>query len=374
MTTHRGRLEALADVVGVYSKGGKTMIFCDTKNGANELALSSSISALCQVLHGDIAQKQREVTLKSFRDGVFKILVATDVAARGLDINDVDLIIQCNPPKDYETYIHRSGRTGRAGKSGVSLTFYTKWEEGTIKNIEKHTGIQFQRVGMPQAQDIYRVSAELALEDISKVSDEMNKHFRLYAKRCIEDHGGDYERALAASLAVIGGHIKNIKGRSLLSSLEGYTAVHCKSNRGAINSKKFVLKIVSEDLEQYTRGKDKILFKEIKLTKDGNALIDMPTDMAELLIKNNSTHWNSAFEYSIISELPELVDEDEYNKRISEYSDRDNSNFRDSRSWGSRDSRDNGGRRSYNDFSSNRSSRGGGFRGGGFRGRGGSYR
>jgi len=137
VTSHRERLDALSDVVGGYSRGGKTMIFCDTKNRANELALSSSISASCQVLHGDIAQKQREITLKSFRDGVFKILVATDVAARGLDINDVDLIIQCSPPKDFETYIHRSGRTGRAGKYGVSLTFYTKREEPSIKLIEK---------------------------------------------------------------------------------------------------------------------------------------------------------------------------------------------------------------------------------------------
>lgn len=375
MTTHKGRLDALADVVGVYSKGGKTMIFCDTKSSANELALSSSISASCQVLHGDIAQKQREVTLKSFREGIFKILVATDVAARGLDINDVDLIIQCSPPKDHENYIHRSGRTGRAGKSGVSLTFYTRYEEGYIKNIERNAGIQFQRVGMPQAQDIYRISAEKALDDISKVSDDMYKHFVKYAKRCIEDHGGDSERALASALAVVGGHLKTVTGRSLLSSLEGYTAVLCKPSRGRIHSKVSVIRTVTDDLKHYNQGENRN-FKEIKLTKDGNAIIDMPSDLAEYLIKNNSKY-NSYYTYSIISELPELQDDEQ---RRDNFRDRDSygsggGGFRDTRSWGSRDNnsdRDNsnGSRRSYNDFNNTRqrNDQRSGFRG---RGRGG---
>jgi ATP-dependent RNA helicase DDX21 len=76
-------------------------------------------------MHGDIAQNQREVTLKRFKEHKFKILVATDVASRGLDIPNVDLVIQVEPPKDAETYIHRSGRTARAGKTGTCITFYT---------------------------------------------------------------------------------------------------------------------------------------------------------------------------------------------------------------------------------------------------------
>lgn len=77
-------------------------------------------------MHGDIAQNQREVTMKRFKEGKFKILVATDVAARGLDIPNVELVIQIEPPKDTETYIHRSGRTARAGNKGTCITFYMK--------------------------------------------------------------------------------------------------------------------------------------------------------------------------------------------------------------------------------------------------------
>jgi ATP-dependent RNA helicase DDX21 len=81
-------------------------------------------------MHGDIAQNQREVTLKRFKEGKFNVLVATDVASRGLDIPNVDLVIQVEPPTDAETYIHRSGRTARAGNSGTCITFFTKKTQG----------------------------------------------------------------------------------------------------------------------------------------------------------------------------------------------------------------------------------------------------
>lgn len=88
------RTEAVNDLLKVYGVGKSCIIFCDTKNEANEIALSSSLASKCQVLHGDIAQAQREVTLASFREGKFPCLVATNVAARGLDIAGVELIIQ----------------------------------------------------------------------------------------------------------------------------------------------------------------------------------------------------------------------------------------------------------------------------------------
>lgn len=88
-------------------------------------------------MHGDIVQNQREVTMKRFKEGKFKVLVATDVASRGLDIPNVDLVIQIEPPKEVETYIHRSGRTARAGNSGVCITFYTPKTKYLIEDIER---------------------------------------------------------------------------------------------------------------------------------------------------------------------------------------------------------------------------------------------
>ena len=76
-------------------------------------------------MHGDIPQHTREITLRRFREGHIKVLVATDVASRGLDIPNVELVVQLDPPQDVETYIHRSGRTARAGKEGTCITFYS---------------------------------------------------------------------------------------------------------------------------------------------------------------------------------------------------------------------------------------------------------
>jgi len=86
---------------------------------------SEKIKKDIEAMHGDIPQNQRESTLKRFKEKRFSVLVATDVASRGLDIPSVDLVIQLEPPKDTETYIHRSGRTARAGRSGTCITFYT---------------------------------------------------------------------------------------------------------------------------------------------------------------------------------------------------------------------------------------------------------
>lgn len=78
------------------------------------------------ILHGDIPQPNREETFKNFKAGIVKCLIATNVAARGLDIPSVDLIIQLQPPRKVDDYVHRAGRTGRAGKNGVCITFYNK--------------------------------------------------------------------------------------------------------------------------------------------------------------------------------------------------------------------------------------------------------
>ena len=119
------RVSALADILICYGGHGQSIIFTSTKAEANQLLLSEKIKNKIEVMHGDIAQNQREVTLKRFKDKKFNVLVATDVASRGLDIPSVDLVIQVEPPKDPETYIHRSGRTARAGRSGTCITFYT---------------------------------------------------------------------------------------------------------------------------------------------------------------------------------------------------------------------------------------------------------
>ena len=101
-----------------------------------------------------MSQAQREVTLKKFRDGRFSVLVATDVAARGIDIDGVDLIVQYRMPNDAEAYVHRSGRTGRAGRSGTALLLYTERERRDVSNLERRAGVQFTKAGPPSVSTV----------------------------------------------------------------------------------------------------------------------------------------------------------------------------------------------------------------------------
>lgn len=103
------RAGIIGDLLKLYGSDGRVIVFCDTKSEVNDLALNAILGFIdfffifcsldCQVLHGDIAQSQREMTLKSFKENKFNVLIATDVAARGLDISGIDLIIMCRPSK-----------------------------------------------------------------------------------------------------------------------------------------------------------------------------------------------------------------------------------------------------------------------------------
>ncbi|KAA8595530.1 hypothetical protein FQN60_010821 [Etheostoma spectabile] len=217
------RAAVIGDVIQVYSGShGRTIVFCETKKEANELSLNASIKQSTQTLHGDIPQKQREITLKGFRSGGFEVLVATNVAARGLDIPEVDLVVQCSPPKDVESYIHRSGRTGRAGRTGVCICFYQRKEEDQLRYVENKAGITFRRVGVPTTNDIIKSSSKDAVRFLDSVPAAAIGYFRASAEKLIEERGA--VDALAAALAHISG-ATSLEQRSLLNSDVGYTTV-----------------------------------------------------------------------------------------------------------------------------------------------------
>jgi ATP-dependent RNA helicase DeaD len=118
----------------------KTIIFTQTKLEADELAEKLKEEGFnVSAIHGDFSQKKRETVLHNFRTGKLKILVATDVAARGLDIKGVELVINYGLPRDAESYIHRIGRTGRAGKEGTAISIATPSEDKFLENILKKT-------------------------------------------------------------------------------------------------------------------------------------------------------------------------------------------------------------------------------------------
>ncbi|CAN6329848.1 unnamed protein product [Urochloa humidicola] len=143
---NREKPAVLGELIKEHAKGGKCIVFTQTKRDADKLSYSMSRSFQCEALHGDISQAQRERTLAGFRDGRFNILIATDVAARGLDIPNVDLVIHFELPNSSEIFVHRSGRTGRAGKKGTAIVMYNYRQNRDVQGIERDVGCKFKEL------------------------------------------------------------------------------------------------------------------------------------------------------------------------------------------------------------------------------------
>ncbi len=135
-----------------------SVIFCRTKRDTQKIAeklIEDGYSA--GALHGDLSQNQRDLVMKSFRNKQIQMLVATDVAARGIDVDDITHVINYQLPDEIETYTHRSGRTGRAGKTGISMVIVAKSELRKIKSIEKIIKKQFEKKDIPSGMEICEV-------------------------------------------------------------------------------------------------------------------------------------------------------------------------------------------------------------------------
>lgn len=135
-----------------------SVVFCRTKRDTQKVAeqlIEDGYNA--SALHGDLSQNQRDLVMKSFRSRQIQTLVATDVAARGIDVDDITHVINYQLPDEIETYTHRSGRTGRAGKSGTSMVIITKSEMRKIKQLEKILGKKFEHKQIPDGDEITQV-------------------------------------------------------------------------------------------------------------------------------------------------------------------------------------------------------------------------
>ncbi len=159
-------LKRLADInPNIYG-----IVFCRTRRETKEVAnklMQDGYNA--DALHGDLSQAQRDEVMGRFRVRRLQILVATDVAARGLDVNDLTHIINYNLPDDAEIYTHRSGRTGRAGKSGTSISIIHTRETGKLRIIEKKSGIKFTKELVPGGKDICKKQLYALIDKIEKV-------------------------------------------------------------------------------------------------------------------------------------------------------------------------------------------------------------
>ena len=172
------------------------IIFCRTKIETQEIAdklIHDGYNA--EALHGDLSQDQRDLTMQKFRQHLTQLLVATDVAARGLDVDDLTHVINYGLPDDIENYTHRSGRTGRAGKKGTSISIIHSREKHKVRDIEKVIGKEFVDTPLPTPQEICTKQLYRAMDKITKIDvdeeqiapfmEEINRHFEYIDKEVI---------------------------------------------------------------------------------------------------------------------------------------------------------------------------------------------
>jgi len=192
MVNAKDKYLALKRVVDYFPKIF-AIIFCRTKRETQEIAdklIHDGYNA--ESLHGDLSQQQRDLTMQKFRQHMTQLLVATDVAARGLDVDDLTHVINFGLPDDIESYTHRSGRTGRAGKKGTSISIIHSRERSKMRAIEKTIGKKFVEGVMPSAQEICKkqlykvmdqiVKTDVNEEEIAPFMEDINRYFEYIDK------------------------------------------------------------------------------------------------------------------------------------------------------------------------------------------------
>jgi len=168
-----------------------SLVFCNTKRRVDELVdILKSRGYLVDGLHGDLQQRQRDIVMSKFRKKEIEILVATDVAARGIDVGDIEAVFNYDIPADDENYVHRIGRTARAGRTGRAINFVTGKEVYRIRQIQQFTKSRIIAQKIPSASDIEEIKTNLILEKVKGIVDagHLGEYNNLVEKLIQEDY------------------------------------------------------------------------------------------------------------------------------------------------------------------------------------------
>ncbi len=183
------KVEALSRVLDA-KRPERALVFCATKRMVDELVETlQGHGYLADCLHGDMSQAARDKSLRAFRAGQTEVLIATDVAARGLDIPEVSHVVNFDIPPDAEYYVHRIGRTGRIGRRGQAITFVTTREMRELKVIEKATGAKIRREQVPTAGEVEERETQILEEQLLEVlSRDQLTRYRAVIEDLLDEH------------------------------------------------------------------------------------------------------------------------------------------------------------------------------------------
>ncbi|MDU6427343.1 MAG: DEAD/DEAH box helicase [Clostridium perfringens] len=157
------------------------IVFCNTRNKVKSVyKMLKDEGITCNELHGDMEQKKRIEVMENFRDKQFKVLVCTDIAARGIHVDSIELVINYEVPMETESYVHRIGRTGRAGREGKAITFVNHYEKKYLENVEEYIGYEIRKASLPSDDEvkagrkIFKESQKVQLKESKKSKKEVH--------------------------------------------------------------------------------------------------------------------------------------------------------------------------------------------------------
>lgn len=196
----KAKVEVMCRLIDMYDLK-LMLVFCNTKRKVDEIVEDLQIRGYqAEGLHGDLRQAQRNNVMSKFRAGTTNILVATDVAARGIDVDDVDAVINFDIPLDEEYYVHRIGRTGRAGKSGRAFSFVGRDEKYRFREIQTYTKVKVDKGVIPSFEDIVGVRKARFIEQLQQTIHE-SKDLNLYDDLLTQlNHAGFSTEQVVAAL------------------------------------------------------------------------------------------------------------------------------------------------------------------------------
>lgn len=192
------KLDLLSRLLDIHNPD-LSLVFCNTKRRVDRLVSHLQVRGyLADGLHGDLTQRQRDRVMDKFRNGTIDVLVATDVAARGIDVDDIEIVFNYDVPNDDEYYVHRIGRTGRAGKTGKAFTFVSGKEIYQLRDIQRYTKTKIEQQEIPSIRHVQEIKTDEFIKKVKNVinTEDLEKQI-LIVERLIEEDYTSLEMAAA---------------------------------------------------------------------------------------------------------------------------------------------------------------------------------
>lgn len=227
------KVEVMCRLLDMYAPK-LSVVFCNTKKGVDELVQAlQGRGYFAEGLHGDLKQIQRDRVMNSFRNGRTDILVATDVAARGIDVDDVEAVFNYDLPQDDEYYVHRIGRTGRAGREGIAFSFVVGKEVYKLRDIQRYCKTKIIPQAIPSLNDVTGIKVDKILENVADTIEEsdLSEMINILEKKLLEEDYTSLDLAAALLKMMMGEENEDIIDTREPRSLDELDSYYRGENR-----------------------------------------------------------------------------------------------------------------------------------------------